>query len=210
MHESERLDVRRGEVRSGRRYCGIRLEPRRNGIPTGERTYPHTSRGGTVSFSPVPHRVIKLFYTSNMPIMLESALTSNVFIVSHMLATRFPSNILVRLLGVWEVRHAIKYNMISELTVIVRCSPWKTPQLVVTSGIAYYMSPPHTIKEILDPIHTAIYITFMLSACALLSKTWIEVSRSGPWDVAKRLKDQQMVHNSCLALVSDIDWAVYL
>ena len=104
--------------------------------------------------------------------MLESALTSNVFIVSHMLATRFPSNILVRLLGVWEVRHAIKYNMISELTVIVRCSPWKTPQLVVTSGIAYYMSPPHTIKEILDPIHTAIYITFMLSACALLSKTY--------------------------------------
>jgi protein transport protein SEC61 subunit alpha len=46
---------------------------------------------------------VKLFYTSNMPIMLESALTSNVFIVSQMLATRFPSNILVRLLGVWEV-----------------------------------------------------------------------------------------------------------
>jgi protein transport protein SEC61 subunit alpha len=142
--------------------------------------------------------------------MLESALTSNVFIVSHMLATRFPSNILVKLLGVWEVRHAIQYNMFSELTVIVRCSPWKTPQLIATSGIAYYMSPPHTIKEaILDPIHTAIYITFMLSACALLSKTWIEVSGSGPRDVAKRLKDQQMVHNSCLALVSDIDWAVY-
>lgn len=46
---------------------------------------------------------VKLFYTSNMPIMLESALTSNVFIVSQMLATRFPSNFLVRLLGVWEV-----------------------------------------------------------------------------------------------------------
>jgi len=28
---------------------------------------------GTVSFSLVPRRVIKLFYTSNMPIMLESA-----------------------------------------------------------------------------------------------------------------------------------------
>jgi protein transport protein SEC61 subunit alpha len=46
---------------------------------------------------------IKLFYTSNMPIMLESALTSNVYIVSQMLATRFPSNLFVRLLGVWEV-----------------------------------------------------------------------------------------------------------
>ena len=29
--------------------------------------------------------------------------------------------------------------------------------------------------------------------CALFSKTWIEVSGSGPRDVAKQLKDQQMV-----------------
>ena len=48
---------------------------------------------------------VKLFYTSNMPIMLESALTSNVFIVSQMLFSRFPDNLFVRLLGVWEVRH---------------------------------------------------------------------------------------------------------
>ncbi len=48
-------------------------------------------------------------------------------------------------------------------------------------------------EAILDPIHTFIYITFMLSACALFSKTWIEVSGSGPRDVAKQLKDQQMV-----------------
>ena len=46
---------------------------------------------------------VKLFYTSNMPIMLESALTSNVFLISQMLFSRFPDNILVKLLGVWEV-----------------------------------------------------------------------------------------------------------
>ena len=44
-----------------------------------------------------------------------------------------------------------------------------------------------------DPIHTAVYIVFMLTACAIFSKTWIEVSGSGPRDVAKQLKDQQMV-----------------
>jgi protein transport protein SEC61 subunit alpha len=44
---------------------------------------------------------IKLFYTSNMPIMLRSALTSN---VSQMLALRFPSNPFVTILGIWEVR----------------------------------------------------------------------------------------------------------
>ncbi|TFY56135.1 hypothetical protein EVJ58_g7827 [Rhodofomes roseus] len=119
---------------------------------------------------------VKLFYTSNMPIMLESALTSNVFIVSQMLASRFPDNFLVKLLGVWEP---------------MEDSP---PQLAAVSGIAYYMSPPHTLKAaLLDPIHTLIYIGFIVTACAIFSKTWIEVSGSGPRDIAKQLKDQQMV-----------------
>ena len=46
---------------------------------------------------------VKLFYTSNMPIMLESALTSNVFIISQMLFNRFPDNLFVKILGNWEV-----------------------------------------------------------------------------------------------------------
>ncbi|KAG0702242.1 SecY subunit domain-containing protein [Suillus ampliporus] len=118
---------------------------------------------------------VKLFYTSNMPIMLQSALTSNVFIVSQMLATRFPSNILVKILGVWEPLE-------------------DSPQLRAVAGLAYYMSPPHTVKEaFLDPIHTFLYIAFIVSACALFSKTWIEVSGSGPREIAKQLKDQQMV-----------------
>ena len=56
------------------------------------------------------------------------------------------------------------------------------------------MSPPHTLTSaVLDPFHTFIYIAFTLSACALFSKTWIEVSGSGPRDIAKQLKEQQMV-----------------
>lgn len=55
-------------------------------------------------------------------------------------------------------------------------------------------SPPHTLAEVVtDPTHTLVYIVFMLTACAIFSKTWIEVSGSGPRDVAKQLKDQQMV-----------------
>jgi protein transport protein SEC61 subunit alpha len=118
---------------------------------------------------------VKLFYTSNMPIMLESALSSNIFIVSQMLFNRFPDNLLIRLLGVWEPLE-------------------ESSQLFATSGIAYYMSPPHTIRDaLIDPVHTVIYVAFMLTACALFSKTWIEVSGSGPRDVARQLKDQQMV-----------------
>ncbi|KAF8336331.1 SecY subunit domain-containing protein [Cantharellus anzutake] len=118
---------------------------------------------------------IKLFYTSNMPIMLQSALTSNIFIVSQMLYNRFPDNIFVRLLGVWEPIE-------------------ESAQLAAKSGIAYYLSPPHSLKEfIVDPIHSTLYIVFMVLACAMFSKTWIEVSGSGPRDVAKQLKEQQMV-----------------
>jgi protein transport protein SEC61 subunit alpha len=59
------------------------------------------------------------------------------------------------------------------------------------------MSAPRTMKAALtDPLHSSIYVLFMVLACALFSKTWIEVSGSGPRDVAKQLKEQQMVRPS--------------
>jgi len=118
---------------------------------------------------------VRLFYTSNMPIMLQSALTSNVFIVSQMLYSRFSENLLVRLLGVWEP--------ISD----------GSSQLHAASGIAYYMSPPLAFSEaLLDPIHTVVYLVYMIVACAVFSKTWIEISGSSPRDVANQLKEQNM------------------
>lgn len=50
---------------------------------------------------------IKLFYTSNMPIMLQSALVSQIYLVSQLLYSKFPNNFLVRLFGVWEVMNEI-------------------------------------------------------------------------------------------------------
>ncbi|PPQ86056.1 hypothetical protein CVT25_002237 [Psilocybe cyanescens] len=111
---------------------------------------------------------------SGINLFIATNIWSNVFIVAQMLATRFPQNWLVKILGVCE--H------------LKDC-----PQLSATCGIAYCMSRPHTTKEpILDPIHTTIYIVFMLSACTLFSKTSIEISGSGPRDVAKQLKDGQV------------------
>ena len=69
-----------------------------------------------------------------------------------------------------------------------------SPQLAAVSGIAYYMSPPHTMTEAFtDPIHTVIYIAFIVLVCAAFSTTWIEVSGTGPRDIAKQLKEQQLV-----------------
>lgn len=119
---------------------------------------------------------VRLFYTSNMPIMLQSALSSNIFLVSQMLYSRFSENLLVRLIGVWEPREG------------------GSQQLHASSGIAYYMSPPLNFTEaLLDPLKTAVYISFVVVTCAVFSKTWIEVSGSSPRDVAKQLKEQSMV-----------------
>jgi protein transport protein SEC61 subunit alpha len=119
---------------------------------------------------------VRLFYTSNMPIMLQSALSSNIFLISQMLFQRFSDNLLVRLIGVWEAKES------------------QGPQLHAVSGLAYYMSPPFSISEaLLDPIHTMVYLIYMITACALFSKTWVEVSGSSPRDVAKQLKDQGLV-----------------
>lgn len=61
-------------------------------------------------------------------------------------------------------------------------------------GLAYYISPPHSFSDILtDPFHAVFYLAFILTSCALFSKTWIEVSGSSAKDVAKQLRDSQMV-----------------
>lgn len=61
---------------------------------------------------------------------------------------------------------------------------------VPVGGIVYYISAPHGLTEIVsDPVHTIVYIAFMLGSCALFSKTWIEVSGSSVRDVANQLRE---------------------
>lgn len=117
---------------------------------------------------------IKLFYTSNIPIILQTALVSNLYFFSQLLHRRYPNNILIQLLGRWQDN--------------------QTGQSVPIGGLAYYVSPPATLVEILaDPLHFILYLIFILGACALFSKTWIEVSGSSPRDVAKQFQEQDMV-----------------
>merc|ERR1712078_37810 len=45
---------------------------------------------------------IRLFYTSNIPIILQTALVSNLYFFSQLLYRRFKTNMLVNLLGQWQ------------------------------------------------------------------------------------------------------------
>merc|ERR1712066_339534 len=118
---------------------------------------------------------IKLFYTSNIPIILQTALVSNLYFFSQLLYKRFKSNMIVNVLGQWQ---EVDYG----------------GQYIPVGGLAYYISPPNSFSDIWeDPIHALVYVAFVLVSCALFSKTWIEVSGSSPRDVAKQLRDQQMM-----------------
>jgi len=121
---------------------------------------------------------IKLFYTSNTPIILQTALVTNLFFFSKILFKRFGNdNPLVSLLGKWE-DNEYAHDGGSE----------------PVGGLAYYVTAPKDVYAIYaDPFHAFFYVFFMLSTCALFSKAWIEVSGQSAKDVARQLKDQDLV-----------------
>jgi protein transport protein SEC61 subunit alpha len=90
---------------------------------------------------------IRLFYTSNIPIILQTALVSNLYFLSQMLWKRFPENVFVHLLGNWEAPEANAYN-----------------QMRPIGGVAYYVSAPNSFEEVFeDPLHAIIYVAFVLT-----------------------------------------------
>merc|ERR1712183_140833 len=94
---------------------------------------------------------IKLFYTSNIPIILQTALVSNLYFFSQLLYRRFKSNMLVNLLGQWQETDF-------------------GGQSIPVGGLAYYISPPQSLSNIWeDPIHALFYVAFVLASCALFS-----------------------------------------
>lgn len=142
-------------------FQGFRID-----LPVKNESYRKGMRGGSYP--------IKLFYTSNIPIILQSALVSNIFMASQMMYSRMGSNVLTNILGRWS----------------------RTPSgyAIPVGGLVYYMSAPRSFEEILrDPIHAVCYILFVLSSCAFLSYSWLGVSGSSPKDVAQNLKAQNLV-----------------
>ncbi|KAI7739034.1 hypothetical protein M8C21_001737 [Ambrosia artemisiifolia] len=88
----------------------------------------------------------------------------------QLLHRKYSGNFLVDLLGKWKE---------SEYS----------GQSVPVGGIAYYVTAPSSLADMAaNPFHALFYLVFMLMACALFSKTWIEVSGSSARDVAKQLK----------------------
>ncbi|CAM9196803.1 unnamed protein product [Discosporangium mesarthrocarpum] len=128
---------------------------------------------------------IKLFYTSNMPVVLQTALVSNLYLISKLVSNKYSKNILVDILGRWEELESVPGTMIP------------------VSGIAYYVSPPTSVGDLMrDPFHALFYLSFVLTACALFSTAWLEIQgtsskasmESGPisLDIARFMREKQL------------------
>jgi len=115
---------------------------------------------------------IKLFYCSNTPIILQSALVSNLYFISQILYKRYKNFFLIRLLGQWQDTEG--------------------GQSIPVGGLSYYISPPRDLLDFIrDPLHGMFYVAFVLISCGLFAKTWIELSGKSSGDLAKQLRDNQ-------------------
>ncbi|KAJ3100137.1 translocon subunit [Phlyctochytrium planicorne] len=118
---------------------------------------------------------IKLLYTGPMPIFIHATLVSNIYFLSQILFLKFPTNILVRLIGVWS-----SYD--------------DTPQMFASGGLVYYISPPQSILAVFaDPLHFIVYTAFVLTTCSYIAAKWVDISGSSPKDIAKLFHDQQLL-----------------
>ena len=129
---------------------------------------------------------VKLFYLSNTPIIIQTAVISNLHVVSNVLFRKFRKFQLVRLLGTW------------------RTDQHGREQLV--GGLSYYLVPPDSLRDAArDPLHFLVYLVFIVVSCAMLSKMWLELSGRSPLDVLRQLQDSKMViakHDRDTAMIS--------
>ena len=129
----------------------------------------HQFRGAQKTFP------IKLFYLSNTPIILQTALVSNQHFFSHILYKRFKGNPFIRIFGVWQEHDGHGGG----------------PKVI--GGLAYYLMPPNSIEDIFyHPSHFIIYLTFICGVCAQFSKLWLEISGRSPEDIVRSLKEGKL------------------
>src|SRR5881628_933232 len=114
---------------------------------------------------------IKLLYTSNIPVILASALLANAIFIGQMLWANYnPENA------------NPFFNYIFQFDPQSSQSP--------TGGILYYITAPRTFEHALqDPIRTFIYIIFWTGIVTVFGRLWVELGGLSPKSAAKNLLD---------------------
>jgi len=109
---------------------------------------------------------IKLFFTSNMSVILQSMLISQFYKISQILHDKFQGSDLIKLIGTWQGDR-------------------------IVGGVLWYISPPENMTNaIAYPYRTFLYICCVCTLCAVFAKFWIVISKSTPMDYAKMTRKQ--------------------
>ena len=114
---------------------------------------------------------IKLLYTSNIPVILASALLANAIFIGQMLWANYnPENA------------NPFFNYIFQFDPQSSQSP--------TGGILYYITAPRTFEHALqDPLRTFVYIIFWTGIVTVFGRLWVELGGLSPKSAAKNLLD---------------------
>ncbi len=117
---------------------------------------------------------IKLLYVSNIPVILVSALGANVTFFSKLI------NNYVGLNPPWWFHYIAVFPTNST----------STASSYPIGGIVYYMTAPQTVSQTVgDPIHSAIYLLYLVGMAVLFARLWVEIGGLNPRAVAKNLMD---------------------
>ncbi|MBT0158611.1 preprotein translocase subunit SecY [Candidatus Bathyarchaeota archaeon A05DMB-2] len=125
---------------------------------------------------------IKLLYVSNLPVIFASALFANVYFFSQLIWTwqgqPLPGqNLFIDIIG--------SYKYVS--------SDGGQQSLQPVGGLAYFVTPPHSIQGVAaEPLRSLVYLGILVAFCAVFSLIWLEVGGLGPDRVAKQLMDSGM------------------
>ncbi len=113
---------------------------------------------------------IKLLYTSNIPVILASALLANAMFLGNMLWANFNPN-----------NDSPFFNMIAQYN-----GQSQTP----SGGLFYYMNPPRSLDAAsADPVHAVVYVLFMTVIITIFGRLWVELGGLSAKSAAKNLLD---------------------
>lgn len=114
---------------------------------------------------------IKLMYTSNIPVILASALLANAVFMGQMLWANYnPENT------------NPLFNFIAQYDPGSPQSP--------TGGMLYYVTAPRSLEvAVQDPIRAIVYIIFLTTIVTIFGRLWVELGGLSPKSAAKNLLD---------------------
>ena len=114
---------------------------------------------------------IKLLYVSNIPVILVSALGANVTFFTRLLYNYAGSG------HTWWLPYIGQFNASSTSS-------------YPTGGIVYYMTAPQSVEQtVTTPIHSIIYLVYLVGMAVVFAKLWVEIGGLNPKQVAKNLMD---------------------